>query len=416
MSIGLVTLVALAIAIVISCISPINIGFISIAFAYLIGVYMAGMPMGKLMAGFPINLFLILTGVTLLFSQAQVNGTLEKLTKQAMRLARGQAGLLPIIIFLLITILAGLGPGNIAMIALMAPIGMAVAGEARIPAILMAIMIVNGANAGAFSPIAPTGIVSNMLTAKMGMPDISIRIFFNSLWANIGIGILAYFLFGGLNLWRMQNKGEWIQMQVEPFDRNQWITLGGIALLLGLVLLFKVNVGMAAFVIAVTFSMFGIADEEKAVKAMPWNAILMVCGVSLLMEFANASGGLDLFTTLIAKVATPSSSTAVLGFLSGLISAYSSSSGVVMPTFIPLVPGLIAKMGGGDAVAMVSAINVGSHVVDASPLSIGGALCIACAASWVNKRHMFRQLMAWGLSMSVIGALTVWLLFTVLGI
>ena len=83
--------------------------------------------------------------------------------------------------------------------------------------------------------------------------------------------------------------------------------------------------------IAAAFSILGIADEEKAVRAMPWNAILMVCGVSLLMEFANATGGLDLFTTLIAKIASPGSVTAVLGFLSGLVSAYSSSSGVVMP-------------------------------------------------------------------------------------
>lgn len=416
MSIGLIVLIALVIAIAVSCVSPINIGFLSIAFAYLIGVHLDGVSLARLIAGFPLSLFLILTGVTLLFSQAQVNGTLEKMTKHAMRLARGQAGMLPIIIFFLVTCLSALGPGNIATIALIAPIGMALAGEAKISALMMTVMIVNGANAGAFSPIAPTGIVSNILATKIGLSDISIRIFFNSLLANLGIGMLAYFMFGGYALWKQESKGEWIHMRVEPLNRKQWITLLGIGLLVTLVLFFKVNVGMGAFVIAVVFSIFGIADEEQAVKAMPWNAIMMVCGVSLLMDYANSSGGLELFTIAIAKIASPRSITAILGFLTGIVSAYSSSSGVVMPAFIPLIPGLIAKMGGGDAIAMVSAINVGSHVVDASPLSIGGALCIACAASWVNRQKMFKQLMAWGLSMSVVGAITVWLLFTVLGV
>lgn len=414
MSIDVLTLVALVVAIVVSCFSPINIGFLAIALAYLIGNFMGGLPLGKIIAGFPLSLFLILTGVTLLFSQARVNGTLEKLTKKTMLLARGQAGFLPIIVFFLTFFLSAIGPGNIAIIALIAPIGMAIAGEARISAVMMAIMIVNGANAGAFSPISPTGIISNMLTDKMGLIDISWRVFFNSLWGNLGIGLMAYLLFGGLKLWKQEGQTEWVGEEVEPFSRNQVITMLGIVVLVLSVIFFKVNVGLGAFVIAVLFSIFGVADEEQAVKVMPWNAIMMVSGVSLLMEFVNAAGGLEIFTTLLAKIATPYTVTGVLGFITGIISAYSSSSGVVMPAFIPLVPGLIAKMGGGDPIAMVSAINVGAHVVDASPLSVGGALCIGCAATWVDKKKMFRDLMAWGLSMSVVGAITVWVLFTLL--
>ena len=336
-----------------------------------------------------------------------------------MRLAKGRVGLLPIIIFFLTWALSSIGPGNIAMIALMSPIAMAVAGDARINPVMMTIMIVNGANAGAFSPISPTGIISAALTDKIGLPDIAMKMFMNNLWANFAIGMGAYLLFGGLKLWK--NNNEETENLVdnivdEPFNTKQWITLGSILLLVISVIFFKFNVGLAAFIIATTLSITGVADEEKAVKAMPWNAIVMVCGVSLLMGFVESTGGLDLFTSLLAKFSTPGSVTGVLGFICGLISAYSSSSGVVMPAFLPLIPGLIAKMGGGDPLAMASAINVGAHVVDASPLSVGGALCIGCAAAWVDKKKMFRDLMIWGLSMSVVGAITVWLLFTVLGL
>lgn len=364
------------------------------------------------------SLFIILTGVTLLFSQANVNGTLAKLTNKAMRLAKGRVGLLPIIIFFVTWALSSIGPGNIAMIALMAPIAMAVAGDAYINPVMMSIMIVNGANAGAFSPISPTGIISATLTAKAGLPDIAMKMFLNNLWANFAIGAIAYLLFGGLKLWKKDGnvEGANVVIEDEPFNKNQLITLGAILLLVLSVIFLKFNVGLAAFIIATTLSMAGVADEEKAVKAMPWNAIVMVCGVSLLMGFVEKAGGLELFISFLAQVSTPNSVTAVLGFICGLISAYSSSSGVVMPAFLPLIPGLIAKMGGGDAIAMASAINVGAHVVDASPLSVGGALCIGCAAAWVDKKKMFRDLMVWGLSMSVIGAITVWILFTVLGI
>ena len=88
-------------------------------------------------------------------------------------------------------------------------------------------------------------------------------------------------------------------------------------------------------------------------------------------------GGLGLLTDILAKVSTPQNVTAVTVFVTGIISAFSSSSGVVLPSFIPLVPELITKIGGGNAVAIVSSINVEAHLVDISPLSSLGALCVA---------------------------------------
>ena len=90
------------------------------------------------------------------------------------------------------------------------------------------------------------------------------------------------------------------------------------------------------------------------------------------------------------------------------------ASGVVMPAFIPTVPSLIAKLGGGNPVAIVSAINVGSHVVDVSPLSTLGAICIANAAPHEDKNKLFRYLMIYGLSMSVFGAIVCYVFFGLL--
>jgi di/tricarboxylate transporter len=139
-------------------------------------------------------------------------------------------------------------------------------------------------------------------------------------------------------------------------------------------------------------SIFARANDTDAIRTVPWNEIMMVCGVSVLISILQATGGIDLFASLVAGVSTVGNITAVLAFVTGLLSTYSSSSGVVLPTFIPMIPSLIARLGGGNPVALVSAINVGSHVVDVSPLSTLGALCIANAPAHEDKNRLFRAL------------------------
>ena len=94
-----------------------------------------------------------------------------------------------------------------------------------------------------------------------------------------------------------------------------------------------------------------------------------------------------------------------------MISVYSSTSGVVLPAFLPTVPGLAHAAGRRDPLAIASAMNVGGHLVDVSPLSTIGALCIAGAAAAKRPEKLFNQLLAWGLSMTVVGALICWVLF-----
>jgi di/tricarboxylate transporter len=147
---------------------------------------------------------------------------------------------------------------------------------------------------------------------------------------------------------------------------------------------------------------------------MPWRVILMVTGVTVLVALLEKTGGLDLFSNFLARLATPATSTLVTAFFTGLISIYSSTTGVVLPALIPTVPGLIEKMGGGDPMAIISSMNSGGHLVDVSPLSTLGALCLAAAPPGTDTRRLFNQLMAWGLSMSVVGAIVCWIVFGLL--
>jgi di/tricarboxylate transporter len=156
-------------------------------------------------------------------------------------------------------------------------------------------------------------------------------------------------------------------------------------------------------------------NDREAIKRMPWNVIVMVSGVTVLIALLEKAQGLDLIGSLLARMSTRDSVTAVVAFLTGAISVYSSTSGVVLPAFLPMVPALAQQLGGANRVAIALSMNVGGHLVDVSPLSTIGALCIA-SVSGDESRRLFNQLLAWGLSMTVVGALVCYLVFGLSGL
>src|SRR5438874_6315518 len=104
MDLAWLSLIALVIVIVASCATSVNPGALAIVFAWVIGVYLAphwGQTVGVkgVVAGFPTELFLTLAGVTLLFTQAHVNGTLDHVARLAVQGCRGNVGLIPVMFF-----------------------------------------------------------------------------------------------------------------------------------------------------------------------------------------------------------------------------------------------------------------------------------------------------------------------------
>lgn len=417
MSLPVLSLLALLAAVVAGSFLPVNVGLLSIALAFLIGVVPGGMKLQAVVAGFPAGLFMTLVGVTLLFSQARVNGTLDRISALAVSHARGRAGVIPIIFFLLALMFASIGPGNIAATALLAPLAMAAAGRAGVPAFLMAIMVCSGANAGALSPFAPTGIIANGLMGKIGIEGAQWTNYFSLLVSQAFVGFAGYFLLGGTRLLR-EGTGtvalEEGSSGDQPLNWQQKLTLAVIATLIVTVLAFKVDITIGAFVGAAVLSLARAADEKEALRSMPWSVVLMVCGVTVLIGVADKTGGMDLLTSMLSELSTQETITGVIALVTGVISVYSSSSGVVLPAFLPTIPGLIEKLGGGDALAIASSINVGAHLVDISPLSTLGALCISNAAPDVDRKRLFNQMLAWGLSMCLVGALLCYVFFGLL--
>lgn len=94
---GSVILGFLLLAIMLGFIRKMNTGLLCIAFALLLG-RMAGISDAEIIKGFNASLFLMLLGVTYLFSLAQINGSLDLLAQKVISLAGKRVYLIPIII------------------------------------------------------------------------------------------------------------------------------------------------------------------------------------------------------------------------------------------------------------------------------------------------------------------------------
>jgi di/tricarboxylate transporter len=399
------SLLALLTAILVSCVSRLNVGVLALTLAWIVGVFSAGLSADAVAAGFPVSLFLTLAGVTLLFSLADSNGTVDALARRALRPLGGDPRLVAWGFFLTACAISAAGPGAIAAVALVAPIAMPLGRRSGLPDFLSALMVANGANAGNLSAVSAVGIIANTTMAEAGLGGHAAEVFAANFASHVLVTLAAFAALGGFRAAAKRGGEDAVREALAPMAAAQWVAVAVVGVWIAGVTLLRLPLGLSAFAAATALILSRAAVEPVAVARMPWGIILMVCGVSTLIALVEKTGGLALFTTLLSTLATPATVYGVMAFVTGVISTYSSTSGVVLPTFLPTVPGLIAQVGGGDPLALALSINVGSSLVDVSPLSTLGALCVAAVADPVAARDLFRRLLIWGLSMTIAGAL-----------
>jgi di/tricarboxylate transporter len=380
--------------------------------ALVVGVFLGGLSPSAVLEGFPTDLAVTLIGVTLLFSIAETNGTLARLTRHLTRLCRGHAGVLPIMFFALGFVVATIGAGATPASALLAPPAMASAARAGVPPMLMAIMAGNGALAGTLSPFAPTGIVAHGVMQRINLGGVEWQTFAYNALAHTAVGFGGFLLLGGWRLFlRRDGTVSAVEEPPSAMETPHWLTIAGIIILIATVAGLRFHVGMMALIVATLLILLRAGNEAHAIQRMPWGVILMVTGVTVLVSMMQEAQGIALIASGIARVSTPETVEAIVAFGTGLVSVYSSTSGVVLPAFLPMAPELAQRMGGIDPLNIAWTMNVSASLVDLSSLSTVGALFIAGAPPGSDVKALFNGLLVWGLTMSVVGALLCWIVF-----
>ena len=402
--IAVASLIVLIAVIAFSAVTKKNAGVVGLVAAYIFSIAAAKcgteINVSKVVTGnWPTSVFFIVLATTFLFGIATLNGTTQALSKNIVCLARGNAKILPVIFFLFGAIISAAGAGGL-IVAVIMPIALFVAVENGISVLMMSLVTMGGIMVGGLSPLAINGIVAQQLSVENNIIGESLSGYL-PLWGAYAtamtlFSIGAYFLLGGLHPKKMENAAT---PHFTGFDKNQTLTLTAILVVLIGVIFFGQNIGLISFACAGVLLMLGAVDQKKAIAAVPWSTIILICGMSVLIcgmsvliSVVNTCGGIAFLSDGLENIIGERTAQPIMMVLGGLMGAVSSGTGVVMPTLIPLSAELSQTLG-ISSMSIVIGVIVGTNGVVISPLSTVGGICVGCAPESVDKDKLYNQLL-----------------------
>ena len=369
------SLIILLITIVIGFVKKINMGVLALGFSLILG-YFGKISINDVIKGFNSSLFLMLVGVSILFGIAQHNGTLNLIVKKLIKLSGKRAWLIPILMYFVIYLIAFLGAGTITGFAIAALFGIPMAKELDTDPFLLTTMGQLGSIGGGIVPWAPTGIIGIELAKNANITgNIANTMVINTFLATAFAAISSYIFLKGYKL-----KAKELNAEILKFNKNQKITLVGILFMVVGVAFFNLNIGLLSILLSIILILLKVGTEKEALGSVPWNTILLISGMGILMDLIVKLDGIKLLADILSLFMNSKTVAAILALSSGILSLFSSTSGVVMPTMIPTIPRIIQTLGIENIVPsalLLSAVINGSSPSGMSPLSTGGAFVMA---------------------------------------
>lgn len=414
-------LMALAVSIGLGYKTKNNIGFFTIAFAYLIGCFGMGLKPSEVIELWPVKIFFIILSVTLFYNFALANGALEKLASHLLYKCRKFPQFLPLAIFFAATIIAGLGAGFYTVLAFMAPITLLLCKKTNMNMIIGGMAANYGALAGANFMTSQSGIIFRSLMENTGISSQTAFSYSSGIFVLTLIIPIA--VLGIYTLWNRKSNSIVIEDQKpEPFDKKQKQSIFLIILMMSIVLVFPIlhlvfpDVKTISFLnskidiafLAITFSLISLlmklADEKKVIALVPWGTLIMICGVGMLIALGVKLGIITTLSEWLANNVPVWVIPVLLCLISAIMSVFSSTLGVVAPTLFPIVPAL-ALTSGLNPLVLFICIVVGAQSTAISPFSSGGSLIMASAPTDIDKTKFFNQLLFKAIPVGVIAAL-----------
>ncbi|MHA7285795.1 SLC13 family permease [Arthrobacter sp. MDT3-44] len=452
MSAPLLSIIILAAMFLIATLLPINMGALAFVGAFLLGAVFLGMETDDIIAEFPGGLFLTLVGVTYLFAIAQNNGTIDLLVRGAVKLVRNRVALIPWVMFLITAVITAVGALGPAAVAIMAPVALGFAARHKISPLLMGMMVVHGAQAGGFSPIAVYGVIVNDIGGESGFESSPLAVFLSSFIFNLLIAVVLFVVLGGRTLLSSRishfvEEAAEARMSVSPGARRADVAYKGTgsgtygprdpagdgvdavrsredrisqtATILGLIALavialgFKVDVGFVAITVAVILALISPKAQSGAVNKIAWSTVLLICGMLTFVGVLQAAGTIEYVSNGVAGLGMPLLAALLICYIGAVVSAFASST-AILAALIPLaIPFL--ETGAVGAVGVVCALAVSSTIVDVSPFSTNGALVLANAPEGTDKDRFYRQILGYGAIVVAAGPVIAWLALVVPG-
>jgi di/tricarboxylate transporter len=408
-SIHAVGLIGLAVIFVVGTLRPINLGTLGFVATFVVGAFVVKETPREMYSGFPVDLFILLTGVTYLFAIASTNGTVDRVVAGAARVARGRRAWIPWAVFVLAALPAMAGALGSAGVALLAPLSMRLAERCAIDRRMMGLMVVHGAAAGNFSPLNVLGALVHQAVTSRGLEMSAGALFFANLGANLVLAAVIFVVFGGLRLRGTMNPAEPVEPDeaAEPtFRVDQIFTIVAILSVAVAALVFGLAIGFVAFAAGAALQLaFPSTSSGGVEKRIAWGVVILVCGVVTYVNALQRYGTVTAVGDSIATLGSPLVIALLICAVGAVTSAFASSAGI-LGAMIPLAAPFMLR-GEVATTGFVIALSLSATLVDATPFSTVGALVVANASDQ-ERQHVYRGLLYWGAAMVLTAPLIAW--------
>ncbi|WP_207922262.1 SLC13 family permease [Saccharopolyspora terrae] len=407
MSAEMISIGALGVMFVVATLLPINIGILAFIGAFVVGTASLGLTEDEIFEGFPVSLFVTIVGVTYLFSVAQRNGTIDLLVRVGIRLVRGKAALVPWVLFGVAAVLTAFGTFTPAAVALLVPVGMNFAYRYGISQLMVGMMVISGAHAGAFSPIAVSGALVLGMVGNTPLAVSPLALFLASFAFNVLLSVLTFLL---LRRRTPEASPEPIVEDAEAAAEpkatwRQGLTLVALAALVVGALVFHLEIGFLALVAGAVLALVDMKNQSKAVEGISWSTILLVAGMVTYVEILEKAGTIETISHGAAGMGAPLFVALLLCLVVAVVSAFASST-AILTAIIPIaVPLLLASH--LSAVGLVAALAISTTIVDTSPFSTNGALVLSNARG-VDRERFYKQIIGYTAGIVGIGPILAW--------
>ncbi|HEY5854361.1 MAG TPA: SLC13 family permease [Aldersonia sp.] len=436
-----ISIIALVAIFTVATITPINMGILAFAGAFIVGGWVSGIPTADIIDAFPGSTFIIVGGITLLFAIAKANGTIDLVIASALRLVGGRRWAILWMMFLISGLLMAMG--SVLAVGMLAPIAMPLAARNRINPFLMGMVISHGALACAFSPINLYGAFVNGLMQSTGVGSHPLALFTIPFVLNLLIAITLFLIYGrelvrplhssdgphGGGPHRPVHGGGTATLTVPgtklsttavieklehdagiedvPLNRYRLATLLGIAFLVVGSVAFKIDVGVSSVCVSAILLLLSPKSHPKVIDNVAWPAVVLVTGMLTYMAVLTQNGTLDFLGDAASALGSPLLTALILCYAVAIISAFGSSIGT-LGIALPLAAPMLA-MGELGAVGFVAALAFSATVVDVSPFSTNGVMILA-EARVENKARFQRKMLAYCGLVVAVAPLVVWTL------
>ena len=380
-----------------------------------------GMKTKDVIGGWPVSTMFVIFSVSLFHNFALVNGSLEKTARYLLYACRRFPGLLPFALYLASAGIAALGAGFFTVMAFMAPITILICKEARMDQLTGAVAINCGALSGANFMTSGSGIIFRGLMEEGGLGDVA---FSYTAVIFVGSVLFSLLLIGAFRYIPKSNRGigKGVTFErPEAFTDKQRINLYLMIAMIIVVLIFpilhiilpgaeaitfinsKMDVGLVAVLFSVIAMFFGLASQKDVIAKVPWNTIIMICSVGMLINVAIEAGTIDLLAAWAGSSLPTWIVPIAFSIIGAIMSFFSSTLGVVCPALFPLVPTL-AGTTGINPLTLFACIIIGAQSSAISPFSSGGSLVLGSCSTEEERNEMFPKLLFVAVPVSVLSS------------